>query len=216
MFPLLLFNFALLATAVTAAKYFANLPAEFDSPPPIYRLKLRYWFVSFSSAMNVLAHSTDFARLPDAGVDHDLLINDISNIKKVGAGGLELIPYYNYGFGTGDISNWDMYAFGKPAFKNVLRRSLETCRANNLVMDFALGASQGQGVPVKPLTPGLAVQLVYGRTSVEGGELFQEELPEPMIDWRQNLGFMQPQEVFGGSRLVGVSAGAVKSSKSYL
>ncbi|SCO90267.1 uncharacterized protein FRV6_14395 [Fusarium oxysporum] len=177
------YNFALLATTVIARKDSTNLPPDFDSPSAVYRPKFRYW-------------------LPDAAVDHELLVHDISDIRNVGAGGLEFVPYYNYGFGTGDISNWDVYAFGKPAFKNAFQAALEACKSNNLVMDFALGASQGQGVPVEPLTPGLAVQLVYGRISVKGGEQFQGKLPEPMIDWRQNIGFMQTQEVFGESRLV--------------
>ncbi|KAH6879846.1 hypothetical protein B0T10DRAFT_412921 [Thelonectria olida] len=196
MFPSSWYNFALLAATVIAIEDSPNLPPEFDSPSATYRPKFRYW-------------------LPDAGVDHGLLAHDISDIRKFGAGGLEFIPYYNYGFGSGDISNWDVYAFGKPAFKSVFRTALEACKSNDLVMDFALGASQGQGVPVEPLTPGLAVQLVYGRTSVKGGEQFQGKLPEPVIDWRQNIGFMQPQEVFGDSRLVGVSAGAIRSTTKY-
>lgn len=152
------------------------------------------------------------ARLPDASIDHQVLQDDISQIRDIGGGGLELVPYYNYGFGTLDNSNWDLYAFGKPAFKDVLRTALEACKANDMIMDFPLGASQGQGVPVEPLTPGLAVHLVYGRTTVKGGELFQGELPEPIATWKEIPGFMQPQERFGGNRLVGVSAAAVNNS----
>jgi hypothetical protein len=184
----------------------------FDTPSVEHRPKFRYWFAVLSSlaAGRLLTSSK---RLPDANVDHNILADDIRALKDIGAGGLEFIPFYNYGFGSPDISNWDVYAFGKPAFKDVLLTALESCRANGLVMDFALGASQGQGVPVEPLTPGLAVQLVYGKTTVRGGEQFQGDLPAPMLDWRQVLGFMQSQELFGDSRLIGVSAAAVTSSK---
>lgn len=151
-------------------------------------------------------------RLPDADIDHGILADDIRALRDIGAGGLEFVPFYNYGFGVPDMSNWDVYAFGKPAFKDVLLTALESCGANGLLMDFALGASQGQGVPAEPLTPGLAVQLVYGKTNVRGGEQFEGALPAPILDWRQVPGFMQPQELFGDSRLIGVSAAAVKSS----
>ncbi|KAH8743984.1 hypothetical protein F5883DRAFT_634313 [Diaporthe sp. PMI_573] len=181
-----------LAAGVVAAKE-TLLPA-FDSPSTEHRAKFRYW-------------------LPDANIDHEVLADDIRALKDIGAGGLEFVPFYNYGFGTLDNSNLDVYAFGKPAFKDVLITALESCKANNLVMDFALGASEGQGVPVEPLTAGLAVQLVYGKTTVQGGELFQGALPEPILDWRQVPGFMMAQEAFGDNRLIGVSAAAVRSTK---
>lgn len=80
-------------------------------------------------------------------------------------------------------------------------------------MDFALGASQGQGVPVEPLTPGLAVQLVYGKANVKGGDTFNGALPDPIIEWNELVGYMASQERFGPSKLVGVSAAAIKSGK---
>ncbi|CAG7560634.1 unnamed protein product [Fusarium equiseti] len=187
----LLLRFVVFATSTHATQCPKLFPG-FDSPAAVHRPKFRYW-------------------LPDAGIDHQVLQDDISQIRNIGGGGLEFVPYYNYGFGTLDNSNLDLYAFGKPAFKDVLRTALETCKTNDMIMDFALGASQGQGVPVEPLTPGLAVQLVYGRTTVRGGELFQGELPEPIETWKKTPGFMQPQERFGGNRLVGVSAAAVKN-----
>lgn len=112
-------------------------------------------------------------------------------------------------------SKLETYAFGSPAFKNVLQIALEATKANGLSIDVALGASQGQGVPSKPLTPGLAVQLVYGKTSVKGGAKFDGALPAADINWNENLGYIHPQEKFGGNRLIGVSAAAVASSKSF-
>ena len=104
-----------------------------------------------------------------------------------------------------------MYGFGTPAFKDVLVTALESCDANDLVMDFALGASQGQGVPVEPLTPGLAVQLVYGKATLSGGGTFHGTLPSPIIDWNEVPGYMQPQEKFGPNTLVAVTAAGIES-----
>ncbi|KAH7020710.1 uncharacterized protein B0I36DRAFT_275040 [Microdochium trichocladiopsis] len=132
--------------------------------------------------------------------------------KDIGAGGIEFLPFYNYGYGTPALGHYATYAFGKPAFVDVLTTALETCKAEGLVMDVALGASQGQGVPAKPLTTGLAVQLVYGSLTVESGEEFSGAVPPPNLNWNEDTSFMQPGERFGGSKLIGVSAGAVKST----
>ncbi|KAG4264796.1 hypothetical protein FPRO03_00080 [Fusarium proliferatum] len=172
-----------------------NAVPGFTAPAAEYRPKFRYW-------------------LPDADVDHDVLKTDIQELQKLGAGGLEFLPFYNYGFGGVNDSKMETYAFGKPAFRDVLQIALEATKANGLSMDVALGASQGQGVPSKPLTPGLAVQLVYGKVSVKGGEKFDGALPAADVNWNENLGYIHPQEKFGGSRLIGVSAAAVASSKS--
>ncbi|KAG5808664.1 hypothetical protein H9Q74_011967 [Fusarium xylarioides] len=143
----------------------ANAVKGFENPATEYRPKFRYW-------------------LPDADVDHDILKTDIQDLKKLGAGGLEFLPFYNYGFGGVNDSKLETYAFGKTAFRDVLQIALKATKANGLSMDVALGTSQGQGVPSKPLTPGLAVQLVYGK------------------------------EKFGGNRLIGVSAAAVASKEN--
>ncbi|PNP85070.1 hypothetical protein FNYG_01595 [Fusarium nygamai] len=172
-----------------------NAVKGFETPATEYRPKFRYW-------------------LPDADVDHDILKTDIQDLKKLGAGGLEFLPFYNYGFGGVNDSKLATYAFGKPAFRDVLQIALEAAKANGLSMDVVLGASQGQGVPSKPLTPGLAVQLVYGKTTVKGGAKFDGSLPAAEIDWNENLGYIHPQEKFGGNRLIGVSAAAVASKNA--
>ncbi|KAI7909971.1 hypothetical protein M9X92_011356 [Pyricularia oryzae] len=187
---MILQNWSFLA-ALAATASTAQLVPGFHDPPAEHRPKFRYW-------------------LPDADVDHAALTDDVRQLKQVGAGGLEFVPFYNYGFGGPHLNQSDVYGFGKPAFVDVFRTALEAAKANGLIMDFGLGASQGQGVPAEPLTPGLAMQLVYGKTTIKGGEKFQGDLPAAEIDWNEELGFVQPQEKFGGNHLVGVSAGAVK------
>ncbi|TVY70495.1 hypothetical protein Focb16_v001974 [Fusarium oxysporum f. sp. cubense] len=189
------------AAGVAVGQYIApssnngNAIQGFEAPATEYRPKFRYW-------------------LPDADVDHDILKGDVQDLKKLGAGGLEFLPFYNYGFGGVNDSKLETYAFGKPAFRDVLQIALEATKANGLSMDVALGASQGQGVPSKPLTPGLAVQLVYGKTTVKGGAKFDGALPAAEINWNENLGYIHPQEKFGDNRLIGVSAAAVASKNA--
>lgn len=105
--------------------------------------------------------------------------------------------------------------FETPAFKDVLVTALESCETHGLVMDFTLGASQGQGVPIEPHTPRLAVQLTYGKTNVKGGETFKGALPDPVLDWNEVPGYMQAQDKFGPSTLVGVSAAAIKTGENF-
>ncbi|EXL78967.1 hypothetical protein FOPG_06949 [Fusarium oxysporum f. sp. conglutinans race 2 54008] len=189
------------AAGVVVGQYIApssnngNVIQGFEAPATEYRPKFRYW-------------------LPDADVDHDILKGDVQDLKKLGAGGLEFLPFYNYGFGGVNDSKLETYAFGKPAFRDVLQIALEATKENGLSMDVVLGASQGQGVPSKPLTPGLAVQLVYGKTTVKGGAKFDGALPAAEINWNENLGYIHPQEKFGDNRLIGVSAAAVASSNN--
>ncbi|KAF6530435.1 hypothetical protein HZS61_001747 [Fusarium oxysporum f. sp. conglutinans] len=175
------------AAGVVVGQYIApssnngNVIQGFEAPATEYRPKFRYW-------------------LPDADVDHDILKGDVQDLKKLGAGGLEFLPFYNYGFGGVNDSKLETYAFGKPAFRDVLQIALEATKENGLSMDVVLGASQGQGVPSKPLTPGLAVQLVYGKTTVKGGAKFDGALPAAEINWNENLGYIHPQEKFGDNQ----------------
>ncbi|KAL2208486.1 hypothetical protein CC79DRAFT_1381616 [Sarocladium strictum] len=81
-------------------------------------------------------------------------------------------------------------------------------------MDVALGANQGQGVPSDPLTPGLSVQVVYGKTTIKGGKKFDGKLPAANINWNEHTEYMHPQEHFGPSRLIGVSAAGVVNTTS--
>jgi hypothetical protein len=44
--------------------------------------------------------------------------------------------------------------------------------------------------------------------------MFDGALPAADINWNENLGYIHPQEKFGGNRLIGVSAAAIASSES--
>lgn len=141
-------------------------------------------------------------------------------MSEVGAGGFQLNPFYNFGLGDPmfpPVSEWDEYGFGTEAFKKVFAAALDAAEENSLAFEFSLGASQGQGVPAKPMTPGLAVHLVYGETTVKGGEAFSGEIPEPDLSFNFDKSsvadVMSPLEPFGPSKLIGVVAAAIKSCK---
>jgi hypothetical protein len=97
-------------------------------------------------------------------------------MEEVGAGGFQFNPFHNFGLGDPrfpPVSKWDEYGFGTEAFEKVFVAALDAAEEDSLVFEFSLGASQGQGVPAKPMTSGLAVHLVYGETTVKGGEAFR-------------------------------------------
>lgn len=48
------------------------------------------------------------------------------------------------------MTDWDIYGFGTPAYKSILKAALQATKDNDLVMDFAMGPQSGQGVPAEP------------------------------------------------------------------
>lgn len=105
---------------------------------------------------------TDRFKLPDASADEKYLRSDIRSIADAGAGGFEFLPYYQFGQPATD---WSKYGYGTTAFRSLFRAAMESAEEHNMLMDFAVAANQGQGVPALPETPGLAVHLVYNRTT---------------------------------------------------
>lgn len=73
----------------------------------------------------------------------------------VGAGGFEWLPYYQLGG-----HSKSEYSYGSNASRELFRAAMETAEEEGLLVDFAVAANQGQGVPAEPGTPGLAVHLV--------------------------------------------------------
>ena len=87
----------------------------------------------------------------------------MSSIAAVGAGGLEFVPFYLYGLTadrTDRPTDWSKFGYGTPEYNNLFKEALRAAERENMVMDFAIGANQGQGAPAKPMTEGLAVHLV--------------------------------------------------------
>ncbi|KAL2851122.1 hypothetical protein BJY01DRAFT_245062 [Aspergillus pseudoustus] len=172
---------------------------DFTSPPTNYRTRHRYWF-------------------PDASVPVESVVADIEAVKEVGGGGIQLLPFYNFGFSLNPTelpySAWDEYGFGSEAFINLFASALNATEQNGLGFTFFIGGNQGQGVPAEPLTTGLAVHLVYGEATVAGGDVFDGPLPvDNFTGLNFDLGelgdFMHVHLDFGPKKLVGVVAAGV-------
>lgn len=127
-----------------ASKHGSHGVGSFNKPPSESRASFRYW-------------------LPDAEVAEADVKADIESIADIGAGGVEFLPFYNYGGEIGPPpagADWSRYGFGTAPFKNLFRASLDAHAAAGLRMDFALGPSQGQGVPSHSDAEGLQWDLV--------------------------------------------------------
>ncbi|KAL4732950.1 hypothetical protein BDV11DRAFT_176163 [Aspergillus similis] len=188
---------ALLCLLLQATFAAANASAvdQFKSPPATSRAKFRYW-------------------LPDASVSTSYVQQDIADLAAKGAGGFELVPFYAYGNPTDAVppTDWNTYGFGTEAFQNVFNTALQAAVDNSLLMDFSLGASQGQGTPAVAGTEGLSIHLQLGVMTVRSGSSIIAPVPEP-----QNLtgtllsggGFMHGLTNAEKGNLKGVIAGRI-------
>ncbi|KAL0257579.1 hypothetical protein SLS55_008393 [Diplodia seriata] len=100
------------------------------------------------------------------------MLKDIATMADVGAGGFELVAYYQYGFPESDSgeatpTDWGVYGFGTDAFRKTFHAALEATDEHGLLMDFGLGANQGQGCPAEAGSSGLAVELVSPAVLIE-------------------------------------------------
>ncbi|KAF2180154.1 hypothetical protein K469DRAFT_753618 [Zopfia rhizophila CBS 207.26] len=185
--------FPLAATSYASAV--GQLSNGFQDPSSEYRAKFRYW-------------------MPDASVSSDLIAKDFRDAKAAGAGGLEYLPFYLYGLptqlpGIGTPTDWNKYGFGTPAFSSQFKDALKAAKDAGIVLDYALGANQGQGVPSEPLTFGLAVQLLMGNTTITPKGSFLGPIPQPQHPPEtisSGLGFMHALEFFEAPKLAAVIA----------
>ena len=132
---------ASLASAIDSASPDSS---TFNDPSSDYRAHFRYW-------------------LPDASIESEQLKLDISSVLSIGAGGVELVGFYNYGgyFGLKpDSVDWTAAGFGTPAYRELMLAALEAHADNDGLMDFAIGPNQGQGVPSSSDDEGLQWDLV--------------------------------------------------------
>lgn len=103
-------------------------------------------------------------------------------------------------------TDWNLYGFGTPAFAAVFRAGLEASRDAGTIMDFATGASEGQGVPAVPGTEGLAVELAYANVTVGAGQTYDGVLPLSTQPVNSFPTVMHEAEEFGGQTLKRVVA----------
>ncbi|KAL4963275.1 uncharacterized protein BDV14DRAFT_191102 [Aspergillus stella-maris] len=133
----------------------------FLSPPPQFRPKFRYW-------------------LPDASVPISTVQSDIDSAASIGAGGVEFLPFYNYGGAMGGAPNgsdWETYGFGTAAFRDMFVGALETHKELGIKMDFPLGPNQGQGVPMEWGDEGGQWDLVSSTARASMSGVFEGVIP---------------------------------------
>ncbi|KAL1877886.1 hypothetical protein Daus18300_002239 [Diaporthe australafricana] len=155
---------ATLLTVCNASQQLLNTTHDLDvflDPPSRERPRFRYW-------------------LPDASVDPETVRSDIRAAGEIGAGGVEFLPYYNYGGELGPPPsgvNWSTYGFGTPPFLELFKSALETHKEAGLAMDFALGPNQGQGIPAHKDDEGLQWDLFSTTVTVPKGGVVNGTAP---------------------------------------
>lgn len=133
----------------------------FENPSRFVRPRFRYW-------------------VPDASVNHSRLASDIKDAATVGVGGLEVVGYYLYDSYAGENVpvDWATYGWGTEPWKDVFTTLLQAHKNNGLIMDFALGPNQGQGVPAIAGSEGLQWDTRINVTTIPIGGSFNGILPE--------------------------------------
>ncbi|OJZ80886.1 hypothetical protein ASPFODRAFT_37812 [Aspergillus luchuensis CBS 106.47] len=139
--PYLFINTALIAQAVWSVGTNDQVEPDFDygsfqNPSSNVRPRFRYW-------------------VNDASVNLSVVAEDVKAMGEAGAGGLELLGYYLYGdsLNNGGLlqcplqSDWTIFGFGSPAWKDLVDTVLTTAKEYGLLVDLAIGPNQGAGVP---------------------------------------------------------------------
>ncbi|KAH8729876.1 hypothetical protein BGZ61DRAFT_569735 [Ilyonectria robusta] len=138
-----------------------QVSGTFSRPASRVRPRFRYW-------------------LPDASVDAEVVAKDVASAASIGAGGIEFLPFFEYGGDIGRMptgADWSTYNFGTPAFVKLFERVLEAHDRDGLVMDFALGPNQGQGVPASPDDEGLQWDMVPFTEKLPASGSFNGKIP---------------------------------------
>ncbi|KAI1323039.1 hypothetical protein F5Y16DRAFT_415290 [Xylariaceae sp. FL0255] len=136
----------------------------FQNPASQVRPKFRYW-------------------VNDASANLTRVASDIKDLAQVGAGGVELLGFYNYGDHDGDSetaplqSDWVKYGWGSAAWKDIQDAVLQAAKEAGLVIDFTQGPNQGAGVPAPYQTDGLLVTLALSAVNIILGSNYSSTLP---------------------------------------
>jgi len=163
---------------------------SFNHPPVSSRPKFRYWF-------------------PDASVSASALQTDIAALAEASAGGIQFLGFYSQGFPP-ISTDWSVYGFGTPAYKELLKAALRSTAEYGLLFDIAVGPNTAAGVPSIPGTEGLAMELVYGASILAPSEK-AGSLPLPVLEFNHQPlnGWVHEPENWGPSDLVAVVAAKV-------
>lgn len=135
---------------------------SFEDPSAVIRPRFRYW-------------------LPDASVELDQVRADLADAARIGAGGVELLGYYDYG--QVELSpdpvptDWTVYGWGTPAWRQVQDTALQAAKNYNLTVDLTLGPNQGAGVPAPVDTEGLQWDIQPFNVTIPVGGNYSAVIP---------------------------------------
>ncbi|GKZ38031.1 hypothetical protein AbraIFM66950_009945 [Aspergillus brasiliensis] len=169
--PYLLINTALFVQIVSAVGTNDQVEPDIDygtfqDPSSNVRPRFRYW-------------------VNDASINPSVVAEDVKAIGEAGAGGLELLGYYLYGdsksyYGLLQCplqSDWTIFGFGSPAWKNLVDTVLTTAKEYDLLVDLAIGPNQGAGVPAPYNDDGLLWDLAGFNSTFSNDKGFDSIIP---------------------------------------
>lgn len=144
-----------------------DVPNEFSNPTGLARPTFRYW-------------------VPDADVNDTILSFDLQQMKASGWGGVEVICLENYGIEPAVVDP-AIYGYGGRDWYEKFNSMLHTADELGLLVDFALGPTQGASIPIlDPNSPGLNTELAYGMVNLTSSQTFSGVLPPPI---KTNAGY---------------------------
>lgn len=135
--------------------------AEFADPGRDVQPKFRWWW-------------------PHAKVEHDELAREINEIADAGFGGVEIADVHH---SVEETIDPDQYGWGTEAWVDAVEAALRAANERDVIVDLTIGPSWPAAVPtVTPNSDAAAKELVFGRTTVAGGETYDGPVPESVIE----------------------------------
>ena len=135
--------------------------ADFADPSRDVQPKFRWWW-------------------PHAKVEHDELAREINEIADAGFGGVEIADVHH---SVEETIDPDQYGWGTEAWTDAVEAALRAANERDVIVDLTIGPSWPAAVPtVTPNSDAAAKELVFGRTTVAGGETYDGPVPESVIE----------------------------------
>ena len=138
-----------------------DFAAEFAEPGRDVQPKFRWWW-------------------PHAKVEHDELAREINEIADAGFGGVEIADVHH---SVEETIDPEQYGWGTEAWTDAVEAALRAAKKRDVIVDLTIGPSWPAAVPsITPNSEAAAKELVFGRTTVAGGETYDGSVPESDIE----------------------------------
>ncbi|MFC4440288.1 MULTISPECIES: glycosyl hydrolase [Natrialbaceae] len=138
-----------------------DFAAEFADPSRDVQPKFRWWW-------------------PHAKVEHDELVREINEIADAGFGGVEIADVHH---SVEEPIDPEQYGWGTEAWTSVVETALRAAKERDVIVDLTIGPSWPAAVPtVTPNSEAAAKELVFGRTTLSGGETYDGPIPDSDVE----------------------------------